>query len=226
MKTVSFKFNLQKQLFGKQDYETDLTYLKWPLNWESKIWARGFTDSCIVLIIKIGQVYGNNVTADGQLNDIPMTSLGQDSNKRLTRGLEKLQQNGVISDLVFDSKLVSKKASIVRVYPPLAKELNTNTRDTTKVDHDEVLEVLNKLIDGKYSKSTELLARLKDYSKQECIDVVRHRVNVWQDDPKMSKFIRPSTIFGKSKFEETYLPQAKAAFAEDQKMREMFGEPV
>ncbi len=64
-------------------------------------------------------------------------------------------------------------------------------------------------------KTRELIeARLADGALVRDLRMVCwHRVREWKDDEQMAKFLRPSTLFRRSKFEE-YLPQAAAAVAE------------
>ncbi len=53
---------------------------------------------------------------------------------------------------------------------------------------------------------TFITARLKDYSVIDLKKVIDSKCNEWIDDPKMEKFLRPQTLFNKSKF-ETYFEQ-------------------
>lgn len=63
--------------------------------------------------------------------------------------------------------------------------------------------------DGMTKEAKKLaLARTKEgFTLEDCKKVVGHKNEQWKDDEKMSKFIRPSTLFT-SKF-ETYLDEAR-----------------
>lgn len=57
------------------------------------------------------------------------------------------------------------------------------------------------------------------YTAQDMVLVAKHRSKAWRHDSKMSAYLRPSTLFRPSKFEE-YLPMAEAYF---EKAESLFG---
>ncbi len=74
-----------------------------------------------------------------------------------------------------------------------------------KPDHVQLLEYLNKKAGRKYSTngaSGELAkARLKQFSLDQLKSVVDEKVKEWATDEKMMAFLRPETLFGKTKCE-------------------------
>lgn len=100
--------------------------------------------------------------------------------------------------------------------------------DVTKVSPEKddnviwVIAVLNKKAGTAFkanTKATQRLinARIKEgYTGKDFKAVITHKVKQWADDPAMSQYIRPSTLFG-TKF-ESYLNAAK--LAQDDKPRE------
>ena len=66
--------------------------------------------------------------------------------------------------------------------------------------------------DGKtLTKGAKLIAdRLRQgYTVEQCKDVIGEKSNQWMGDPKMDQFLRPSTLFTVSNFEQ-YLAEAQA----------------
>ena len=78
----------------------------------------------------------------------------------------------------------------------------------------KIVEYLNQKADRKYrpkNKETQndIKARAKEgFTIEDFKKVIDNKVNSWAKDPKMSQYLRPSTLFGK-KFEE-YLNEAPA----------------
>jgi uncharacterized phage protein (TIGR02220 family) len=57
-----------------------------------------------------------------------------------------------------------------------------------------------------------VIARLKSgVTVKECEAVIMHMYNKWHNDDKMKQYLRPETLFNKTKFEQ-YLPEAKELF--------------
>lgn len=82
-----------------------------------------------------------------------------------------------------------------------------------------VVSRLNQLTGSKFkpgSKSTSeaLNARLADYTELEILTVVEHQCKLWKNDPKMSQFLRPKTLFGPENFENYAGPALGAKQAE------------
>lgn len=75
-----------------------------------------------------------------------------------------------------------------------------------KQEATEVLDWLNHVTGKNYravDSNLELIAnRLKSgVTVQQCKAVIAIKNRAWKDDPKMSQFLRPETLFGKTKFE-------------------------
>ena len=76
------------------------------------------------------------------------------------------------------------EGEIVRTIEYLNLKANTNFRTTSKT-HSELIG-----------------ARLSDgYTLEDLKSVVTHKCREWKNDPKMKKFLRPDTLFNKTKFE-------------------------
>lgn len=90
---------------------------------------------------------------------------------------------------------------------PLGPSRPWNSEEGEKVA--EVVQALNDTVGTHYrpnSKATmrHILARLREgFSVDDCKEVIRKKADEWGGDPKMSKYLRPETLFG-SKF-ESYL---------------------
>ena len=88
------------------------------------------------------------------------------------------------------------------------------TEDTFYIIYLEVLEKINKKIGKKFNpkaKSNQELmhARLMEgYTKEDLLAVVDYKCEEWGDNDKMRKYIQPSTLFAKTKF-EGYLVAAR-----------------
>lgn len=102
------------------------------------------------------------------------------------------------------------------------QEVNTNVSPEKDDNVIWVIAVLNKKAGTSFkanAKATQRLinARIKDgYTGNDFKAVITHKVKQWADDPEMSQYLRPSTLFG-TKF-EAYLNAAK--LAQDDKPRE------
>ena len=68
-----------------------------------------------------------------------------------------------------------------------------------------VLQELNQLTGRHYRGDGNGLknihARHSAYSLEDCLKVIRVKVSQWVNNPEMSKYLRPSTLFGKTKFD-------------------------
>ena len=76
------------------------------------------------------------------------------------------------------------------------------------------IDFLNKKAGRKFKHTetniTPIVARLKDgFTSKDIAQVIIYKVNDWNNDPKMSKYLRPETLFRPSKF-ESYLNEIEA----------------
>jgi len=90
---------------------------------------------------------------------------------------------------------------------PLPLEYSNKTKDikTNKVEI-LVLEKLNELAGKKFKHGDVNLkpirSRLREgFSFDDCLRVIENRVSHWKDDEKMNEYLRPITVFNRSKFE-------------------------
>ncbi len=87
------------------------------------------------------------------------------------------------------------------------KDIPSNKESSNSRVATHVVAHLNKLTSKKYNekaKETErlIVARLKDgYALEDFINVIDIKVTQWLDDEKMSKYLRPETLFG-NKFDK------------------------
>lgn len=92
------------------------------------------------------------------------------------------------------------------------KEKKINKEKKVTEDADEVIDYLNQKTGSRYQHSEasrkHIIARLRDFTVEECKTVIDKKTAEWQGDPKMEKFLRPETLFG-SKF-EGYLNQPES----------------
>lgn len=76
------------------------------------------------------------------------------------------------------------------------------------------IDFLNKKAGRKFKHTetniTPIVARLKDgFTAKDIAQVIVYKVNDWNNDPQMSKYLRPETLFRPSKF-EAYLNEVEA----------------
>lgn len=77
-----------------------------------------------------------------------------------------------------------------------------------------VLEYLNKETGRQYRKIHKYTrARLKEYGLIDLLDVIDYKIHEWKDNKEMSKYLRQSTLFAPSHFDE-YLSEARKGFLE------------
>ena len=72
----------------------------------------------------------------------------------------------------------------------------------------ECLDYLNQLTGRQFKKSSELNARLKEYSIDDIKRVIERQSQKWMGDAKMQPYLRPKTLFAVSNF-EGYLNASK-----------------
>lgn len=115
---------------------------------------------------------------------------------------------------------VNMSQSIGSTWPDLTENTTENTTEITgkdscpvsvKPDSDSsedafrVLEHLNRAAGLRYQKSKSSLGPIRgrlseDFSAEELILTVDYTIAKWSEDPKMSEFVRPETIFRPGKF--------------------------
>lgn len=105
-------------------------------------------------------------------------------------------------------KLLNERYTI----PIPQEEEKEEEKEKEKEEHEldkkvgEVIDYLNLKAGTNYSNkgksASHIAARLKDGAKvSECFYVIDCKCSEWLDDPKMSKYLRPSTLFNSEKFE-------------------------
>lgn len=105
-------------------------------------------------------------------------------------------------------KLIAEKEAPPPPPPPVPAE------DKSKETAVRVMEMFNQECNSKFSTSaksniTHIMARIKDgHTFDDCVLVIKDRKEKWGEDPKMCEYIRPSTLFAPSHFEE-YLNSAR-----------------
>ena len=112
---------------------------------------------------------------------------------------------------------------------PLGPSGPWNSEEGEKVA--EVVQALNETVGTHYRPSSKatmrhILARLREgFTVDDCKEVIRKKADEWGGDPKMSKYLRPETLFG-SKF-ESYLnapedPKRKAESEARKRLHEKY----
>jgi len=106
-----------------------------------------------------------------------------------------------------DEPYDGQPTSIKEIYNKETSILNTN--DNKEIDIIYIVEQLNLIAKKSFSAETaetkkHISARLKKYSKEDCVAVVKYKCKQWLSDLVMSKYIRPNTLFNESKFESYY----------------------
>ena len=100
------------------------------------------------------------------------------------------------ADLVSEKKLVAKPNKAAAVF-------------TNYIDADRAIDYLNSKADTQYrygnSNRKLINARLKDYDIREICGVIKKKCDEWKGT-EMARYLRPSTLFNATKFEE-YLNQ-------------------
>lgn len=99
------------------------------------------------------------------------------------------------------------------VNPPAVPEVPPKTpkpEKTPPVDCITIFVELNDLTGSKFRPEGASLAMLvqrlaqPDVSCEGVLQMVRRQVKLWKDDPKMREFLRPTTLFNATKFNEYY----------------------
>jgi uncharacterized phage protein (TIGR02220 family) len=88
------------------------------------------------------------------------------------------------------------------------KEVNTKKEKINKKDFSavtNVIDYLNKLTKRNFRESSATVrlikARLKEYTEEDLKKVVKYKVDQWINDSIMKPYLRPSTLFNATKFE-------------------------
>lgn len=87
-------------------------------------------------------------------------------------------------------------------------KVNKEKRIKFKKEAEEILSFLNETGNKNFTASDVnldfIIARLKEpgVTPDKCRQVIAKKVRKWKDDPKMDEFIRPATIFNKTKFNQ------------------------
>lgn len=121
---------------------------------------------------------------------------------------------------VYERSKQKQRAAEIRWHPKVSLTLpKANGRDYLG-EADQILQFLNEKsgrvfrgreANGRPSTNLEfILARLKaGVDVQTCKTLIARKVRDWKDDPKMMKFLRPETLFNRTKF-ESYLAEVSS----------------
>lgn len=93
----------------------------------------------------------------------------------------------------------------------LIEELNRQTGAGFRVNNAKTLKLIS-----------DRLAEPSPPTVDEMLAVVKVKCHEWKDDPKMSPYLRPQTLFNATNF-ESYLGAARAALEQEKRMAELFG---
>lgn len=89
---------------------------------------------------------------------------------------------------------------------PTKETLVLNTNNTKETIIKDIVSHLNLVANKSFSAATKetikhISGRLNNYSKEDLIAVIDLKVKQWLNDEKFSQYLRPSTLFNESKFE-------------------------
>lgn len=122
----------------------------------------------------------------------------------------------------------------VNLTKPITKELKTSkTKDLVEMNHDaivSVIEYLNQKAAKQFKARTattqkSITARLKEgYTVDDFKKVIDHKTSQWLNDPRFTCYLRPSTLFTPTNF-ENYLNESLAA-TQPPKRRQPLRPPV
>lgn len=138
----------------------------------------------------------------------------------------------VISDFEFAEG--TKPVHTPPEQPKRGRKPKPKASDPTPDETPAVERVLAKLSDRAkrtYRPTTTAWAKLvvrllrDGYTETQMRTVIWHQANEWESDPRMQKFLRPSTLFGPEKFPE-YLAEAEAVWAESEPKNKPRGDPA
>ena len=106
-----------------------------------------------------------------------------------------------------DRKWTRNELSIKGLHDSVGQKVDSKASSKIQQITDEVVEYLNKRIDGRYNSKTKATIKLvssrvnEGYVSDDFKDVIDYLAEEWLNDSKMSKFLRPSTMFS-PKFNE------------------------
>lgn len=123
--------------------------------------------------------------------------------------MSKVKYNGQkfipIDDIGTDSNVTAEQ--IVTQQNRIEKDKKKEEKENNNIV--QIIEYLNLKAGAFYRKNNNstnslIRARLKDYSVEEIKAVINLKVRHWKQDDKMSQYLRPSTLFNATKFENYY----------------------
>ncbi len=128
----------------------------------------------------------------------------------LARALKKQQESNDCSTNVVTNVPTKRQ--------PKANHTDTDTdTDTDTIYIVESLQYLNDVTGRQFKKSSELSARLKEYSIDDIKLVIDYKAREWMGGD-MQKYLRPQTLFNSNKF-ESYLNDAKQGIPHEKQQR-------
>jgi len=127
--------------------------------------------------------------ADTNRESIDMTRLTINHDK------SRLKRNDSASDRADSLNLIADSLNLIPDSPILIPDTSES-----KSDFKEVLDYLKVSTGRSFRESTDLKARLKTYSVDEIKSVIDYKAKEWMGKD-MQKFLRPQTLFNKTKFE-------------------------
>lgn len=131
--------------------------------------------------------------ADTNRESIDMTGLTINHDK------SGLKRNDSTSDRADSLNLIPDSLNLI----PDSSEVENDLKEIVSQgnnDFKEVLDYLKSATGRAFRESTDLKARLKDYSVDEIKAVIDYKAKEWMGKD-MQKFLRPQTLFNKTKFE-------------------------
>lgn len=136
--------------------------------------------------------------------------LKQTAKQTSSKPSSKTQANGQAN-----SDFASRSYGYGYVYGKDSKDIPQEEHD--EIPYEEIVSYLNEVTGSSYRHSTDKTRKLikarfnEGFTKDDFIAVIGKKASEWGSDPKMSKYLRPETLFG-SKF-EGYLNQQSSSNA-------------
>lgn len=135
------------------------------------------------------------------------------------KGMSKRWKNA--GSITPDNSVITQDNSVITQHNSVIKDItqitvsdsvsvsDNNIKDIKSDSVSEVIDYLNSKLGTKYKKSkattSQIRARLEEgHTVEDFKTVIDKKVASWKDDPKMSQYLRPETLFRPSKF-ESYL---------------------
>jgi len=150
-----------------------------------------------VLVEKEGYLYSNRLLKE--LDTIRDTSESRTEaiNKRWRDERSKSLKNKEVGDTKVLQKKYNSNTTQIQI------QTQTQNKEHYVEQAQQCLEYLNVVTGRKFSKSPELIARLKDYSVDDVKLVIDYKSKEWMGGD-MQKYLRPQTLFNTNKFESYY----------------------